>query len=326
MCLFILFTYYRLHHKKRTQKIDIELRMASVSYLHSPPFLKELNSCATDFIHFLSKLASSIKVAATDLALGIVQRRTESIGHQASMEEMYWTPLKQGRGNYFKDKNYHHANKVYDPYGSLERGVKLVPAPASTPAAVTKTSSPLDNLEISVDAILETPILVLPRYEHSSEVLVAHLGMITIQNESIEANLDRILFTISKMNVCTLDLLDQIRKNYSNSSSYFSKSTSSPRDKVDMLEIVAMAKTLPTELLYSSRSDVAFPFLHDTEISLSIERKSMNFYPSASTMTRSESVYSNISDTAAKQVLFLNSYIAINLLKIILYLFITALF
>ena len=308
--MFILFTYvcihYRLHHKKRTQKIDIELRMASVSYLHSPPFLKELNSCAKDFIHFLSKLASSIKVAATDLALGIVQRRTESIGHQASMEEMYWTPLKQGsRSNYFTDKNYHSSNnKVYDPYGSLERGVKLVPAPASTPAAsMTKSSSPLDNLEISVDAILETPILVLPRYEHSSEVLVAHLGMITIKNESIEANLDRILFTISKMNVCTLDLLDQIRKNYSStsSSSYFSKSTSSfSREKVDMLEIVAMAKTLPTEFLYSSSSDVAFPFLHDTEISLSIDRKSMNFYPSSATMTRSESVYSNISDTAAK--------------------------
>ena len=268
--------------------------MASVSYLHSPPFLKELNSCATDFIHFLSKLASSIKVAATDLALGIVQRRTESIGHQASMEEMYWTPLKQGRSK---------ANKVYDPYGSLERGVKLVP-PATTPAAsMPKMSSPLDNLEISVDAILETPILVLPRCEHSSEVLVAHLGMITIQNESIEANLDRILFTISKMNVCTLDLLDQIRKNYSNNSSnYFSKSTttsaSSSREKVDMLEIVAMAKTLPTELLYSSSSDVAFPFLHDTEISLNIDRKSMNFFPS-STMTRSDS---NISDTAAARV------------------------
>ena len=103
------------------------------------------------------------------------------------------------------------------------------------------------------------------------------------------------------MNVCTLDLLDQIRKNYSNNSSnYFSKSTttsaSSSREKVDMLEIVAMAKTLPTELLYSSSSDVAFPFLHDTEISLNIDRKSMNFFPS-STMTRSDS---NISDTAAR--------------------------
>ena len=143
-------SFYDVYHTKRCQKIDIELRMASVCYLHSPPFLKELNSCASDFLHFLSQLASSIKLAATDLALGIVQRRTESIGHQVAMEEMYWSPLKQGRSDKYESM------KSYDQYGSLERGVKL-PAPASTP--MTKTTSPLDNLEISVDAVLETPIL-----------------------------------------------------------------------------------------------------------------------------------------------------------------------
>ena len=259
------------HHVKRTQKISIELRMASVTYLHSPPFLKELNSCASDFLHFLSKLASSIKLAATDLALGIVQRRTESIGHQAAMEEMYWTPLKQDK---------YDSMRSYDQYGSLERGVKL-PAPASTP--MVKTSSPLDNLEISVDAVLETPILVLPRHEHSSEVLVAHLGAFVIRNELIDSSTDRVLINVSKMNVCTLDLLAQIQAKCN--TPLQNRSSFKDKGKVDMLEVVAMSKTLPTEELYSSSSELAYPILHDTEISLSIDRSKLSMKHSESLMS-----------------------------------------
>ena len=36
------------------QEFDIELRMASVCYVHSSTFLEELNSCASDFKQYMA--------------------------------------------------------------------------------------------------------------------------------------------------------------------------------------------------------------------------------------------------------------------------------
>jgi hypothetical protein len=58
------------------KEFDIELRISSVCYVHSSTFLEELNSCAADFKQYMSNLATSIRMAATEIALGIVHRRT----------------------------------------------------------------------------------------------------------------------------------------------------------------------------------------------------------------------------------------------------------
>lgn len=49
--------------------------MASVWYTHSGIFIGEIQSCATEFKQYLSNLAKSIKAAATDMAIGLVQTR-----------------------------------------------------------------------------------------------------------------------------------------------------------------------------------------------------------------------------------------------------------
>lgn len=54
---------------------EITIRMASLWYTHSPQFLVELQSCATEFKQYLANLARSIRSAATDMALGLVQSR-----------------------------------------------------------------------------------------------------------------------------------------------------------------------------------------------------------------------------------------------------------
>lgn len=54
---------------------EITVRMASLWYTHSPQFLGELQSCATEFKQYLANLARSIRSAATDMALGLVQSR-----------------------------------------------------------------------------------------------------------------------------------------------------------------------------------------------------------------------------------------------------------
>ena len=58
-------------------KVSISVEMSSVVYTHSSTFLAELNSCAADFKRCMATLAQSITAAATDLALGIVQRRSD---------------------------------------------------------------------------------------------------------------------------------------------------------------------------------------------------------------------------------------------------------
>lgn len=54
--------------------------MASVLYTHSPCLVNELGSCASEFKQYLSNLASSIKSAATEMALGLVHARYGTVG------------------------------------------------------------------------------------------------------------------------------------------------------------------------------------------------------------------------------------------------------
>ena len=238
-------------------KIEIELRMASVCYLHSMAFIRELNSCAADFLHFLSQVATSITTAATDLALGIVQRRTESISFRAEMNDIY-----AGNLDPFPVPA---PTSTSDHYGSLERGASArLFAPAPTPS-VNNTS--MGGMDIRLDVVLETPIIVLPRTDRSNEVLVGHLGLITIRNETFRGFLvdrtDQVLITIENMNVHSLDLMDQIRAYHHRLS-----------DSDDLLEMASFGKTLSAVELYScSATQVASPILHDTEVSVCLERR-----------------------------------------------------
>jgi hypothetical protein len=54
---------------------EIKVRMASVWYTHSPQFVTELQSCATEFKQYLTNVARSIKSAATEMAMGLVHAR-----------------------------------------------------------------------------------------------------------------------------------------------------------------------------------------------------------------------------------------------------------
>ena len=131
-----------------------------------------------------SSLTVHIVTAATDLALGIVQRRTESISRQAEMNDIYSAINSPS----VVDSTVHHPlppppplTPAADRYGSLERGARLYFAPAPTPS-VNMTAG--TGMDIRLDAVLETPIIVLPRTDRSNEVLVGHLGLITIRNET----------------------------------------------------------------------------------------------------------------------------------------------
>lgn len=109
-------------------------------------------------------MARSIREKATDMALGLVQPRTE-----------------------------------YD-IGSPHR--------RSRTTSMSKSQKPSKKVDIRLDIVLDTPVLVVPRSSCSPQVFVAHLGKISVNNyQSIDSgsmenllNKDNTIFTIDEEN------------------------------------------------------------------------------------------------------------------------------
>ncbi|KFB49228.1 vacuolar protein sorting 13D [Anopheles sinensis] len=138
--------------------IDIRVKMASVWFIHCARFMQELSWCATEFKHYLKNLARSIREKATDMALGLVQSRPDLSGSRP--ESIYASPRRVRR----------------------QRTVSL-----------SRAQDVLLNSDytLKVDITLETPVLILPRSSSSPQVLVAHLGRITVSNTTPPDTMDR---------------------------------------------------------------------------------------------------------------------------------------
>lgn len=80
-------------NQQETEAVDVKIRMASVLYTHSPCLVNELGSCASEFKQYLSNLASSIKSAATEMALGLVHARLDKNKSSSSYFHFMLNPL-----------------------------------------------------------------------------------------------------------------------------------------------------------------------------------------------------------------------------------------
>ena len=250
------------------RKMNIEMELASVCYVHSTSFLEELNSCASDFKYYISKLAHSIRLAATEIALGIVHRRTEALSHQKAMEESFGTTPKLKREltrSSFRGAT-PHAMVGNNPYGSLDRQAQhhpMISAPAPTPWQDPRA---IQDLEIKIHVDMGTPVIVVPREERSFEVIVANLGRIVMDNEIIAGpdlqnspgsfpmlteRVDRIHVRVMDMNVHTLDLSEKYE-------TYGS----------DSLNLLSHFRTLTSQELYRCNDNVALPILYDTAVDI----------------------------------------------------------
>lgn len=95
-------------------------------------------------LFYYRNLARSIREKATDMALGLVQPRTESISGMRGYE---------------------------------------ISSPAKTQRHYKKSRKSSNNkVNIKLDVILDTPVLVVPRSSCSPQVFVAHLGKISVSN------------------------------------------------------------------------------------------------------------------------------------------------
>ncbi|XP_041977291.1 vacuolar protein sorting-associated protein 13D [Aricia agestis] len=128
-------------------EVRVSVHVASVWYTHSGPLLRELRSCAAQFRRYLAELARSVRAAAADMALGLVQPRD---------------PL-------YASARLAHSLDALEP---RRRFASLSLDDEPPPPAIV----------LSVSVELESPVVVLPRAARSAQVAVAHLGRMSLAN------------------------------------------------------------------------------------------------------------------------------------------------
>lgn len=242
--------------KESTDKdiADVNICMASLWYTHSPLFVIELQSCATEFKQYLANLARSIKSAATDMALGLVHARAEALAQSLSVNKrlpgsIYSSALSLSDIASPIRRKRRSSSSEHSGYASAKDTVPQTPY------------SPADEDEFVIDLKLtiemESPVIILPKTNTSTHVFVGHLGKISVSNnysndhknvyqfECVENRIEHYVIEVKDMNIYSLD-------------------TSSRR-------VPGQFGNRP-DILYDCKT-LAKPILHDTMLQLKIDRE-----------------------------------------------------
>ncbi|XP_054931274.2 intermembrane lipid transfer protein VPS13D isoform X1 [Dermacentor andersoni] len=219
--------------------LEVVARMASVCYTHSPLLLHELASCAVEFKHCVSMLAQSIKNAATEVALGIVNLPAQSMAFS-----FHVCP----------------PDSVMPP--TLQREISLN-EPSDVQAAL-----PLD---VKLDILLQTPVIVLPCSPSSRDVLVAHLGRISLQNTN-SSMLQSAQFEFNSCDPHKAGLFFVQFRDMNLYSLNIDENLAAASGKIGATGNLPPADSLPVVDLYSCRAH-GRPILHDTIIEFTVQYK-----------------------------------------------------
>ncbi|KAK3583966.1 hypothetical protein CHS0354_033760 [Potamilus streckersoni] len=151
-----------------TDTVKVKLKMASLCYTHSARLIHELSQCVSEFKVYMTSVADSIKNAAAEVAKGIVAKQ-QMFGH----------------------KTFHCSTNSLDGLGTSQINLSQSEDETCETEFLNKSSCLEDNLDddefntkrcIVLKAHLESPVIVFPRSPISSEVLVGHLGQISLSN------------------------------------------------------------------------------------------------------------------------------------------------
>ena len=183
---------------------DLDLHLASLCYTHVPRFLNELTMSLDEFQSTAEALADSIQKAATEVALEFVRQKSEFTMSVTSP-------------SMFGNLNESSFSAMDSNLEDTMDGTSVRPDLRSK------------QTEFNFKMAMETPIIVLPRMESSSEVLVAHLGNILITNPKAKEDPDstfecesspitnRISLSMKDMNMFSFNQLDSKARSGSHS-------------------------------------------------------------------------------------------------------------
>ncbi|XP_074642818.1 intermembrane lipid transfer protein VPS13D-like [Tubulanus polymorphus] len=206
--------------------VFILLRMASLTYTHSPRLLHEMSECATEFKDYMASVAESLKYAATDVAMGLMNKKSELLG-----ASFYGSTLSLDGGN-----------RTHGLSFSIAEDIDNIDVEDHS------------QVNVKIDALFQTPIVVMPKTPSSSEVLVAHLGQITLCNAPLQETQSMYFTSLANDDKERLYLEIRDMSLYS----------------MDIDEVKSRLNISQTQLY--SRTDIGYQILHDTLIEMTIEK------------------------------------------------------
>ncbi|TRY87039.1 hypothetical protein DNTS_009138 [Danionella cerebrum] len=146
------------HFMEQSQgECSLQLRMASLHYNHSAKFLKELSLSANEVE---DNFRSMLKTAATKVSTVLVTKTAEYSG----MVSIFDNPSKRSRRQ-------SQCNWTLDPFEEDDFSV-----PEKEPAVDSFL------VKLNLDVSIDSPVVSIPRKPGHPELLVGHLGSISIQN------------------------------------------------------------------------------------------------------------------------------------------------
>ena len=202
--------------------VKLVLRMASVVYLHIPHLLHELALCVSDFHVYFMHIRDSLRNVAADLAMGLVMSKHADI---LTAMSVYGSSLGLDVGHPGSKLDlFFHQRKRLASEADAAAGLQFT-EDDSERVADEGSDAAASDWNFVLDAVLESPVVMLPRSAGSSEVLSLHLGKIVITNNcDVEHDqqstnfLDTILIEIRNMSMCSADL-DKLQQQETNTSS-----------------------------------------------------------------------------------------------------------
>ena len=146
---------------------SVTLRMASLCYTHSAAFTRDLSLCLSEFSDYMRTVGTTIKMAATGVAMGFVQ----------------------GRSSEFLSTSLYGSNLDLNAEDLRRKRLSSIGPDGNESVDVPENDLqqvPDKSTDIKLDIVLQTPVLMMPRQPLSPEVLVIHLGNISINNAKTE--------------------------------------------------------------------------------------------------------------------------------------------
>ncbi|XP_025097802.1 vacuolar protein sorting-associated protein 13D-like isoform X4 [Pomacea canaliculata] len=240
--------------------VEASFDMASLWYVHCPKFLDELLDCVSEFKEYMSSVATSIKTAATEVAMGMVGGRAD----KDVVEGHSTTSLKR-----------EHSFGDITTTVLLDEDVIIDKSHAGGDGVAQITEDGVVKNSIMLTARMETPVLIIPRTPNSPQVLLAHLGEIVVDNtgsrDHMNLNENREDLKLSQfMSLHAADMCarDKIYISLTNMNLF----------SVDFDKNKKLGRSLSSSSFSGLTHELGVPILYDTAVDLTIHKRSLDAF------------------------------------------------
>ena len=189
-----------------TKNIQVAVHIASAQYTHTHRFLSELLLSAGDYADSAAQFGESLRQAASNVAMGLVSKKRALAEGFDYLSSSFVNPAGQqderGLGSRQPSIVFHDDSDAFLDSRDFEDSAPVKP-----------------NRRVYSCITVESPVVHLPKLSSSTEMLVAHLGRITIRNthlmelveeescgqiNAVEHDVDRLFLEIKDMSLYCL--------------------------------------------------------------------------------------------------------------------------